>query len=71
MVARESGHINDQRAESLTPLFEAHKSPTLENIVVALFRPAIEAGVTQAGNGGAFARILVSIANSAGDWEQA
>lgn len=71
MVARRSGHINDQRAQSLTLLLEENETPALESIVGALFRPTIEAGITQAGNGGAFARILVSIANSAGEWEQA
>ena len=70
MVARRSGHINDQRAHSLTLLFEEHENPTLESIVEALFRPTIVAGITQAGDGGAFARILVSTANSAGEWEQ-
>ena len=70
MVARRSGHINDQRAHSLTLLFEEHENPTLESIVEALFRPTIVAGISQAGDGGAFARILVSTANSAGEWEQ-
>lgn len=70
MVAHRSGHINDQRAQSLTLLFEEHEVPTLESIVEALFRPTIVAGITQAGDGGGFARILVSTANSANEWEQ-
>jgi len=63
-------HINDQRAQSLTLLFDEHEVPTLESIVEALFRPTIVAGITQAGDGGGFARILVSTANSANEWEQ-
>ena len=70
MVAHRSGHINDQRAQSLTLLFDEHEVPTLESIVEALFRPTIVAGITQAGDGGGFARILVSTANSANEWEQ-
>ena len=67
MVARRSVHINDRRAELLDELFQPEGSLTLENIVEALFRPTIEAGISQANNGGAFARILVSIANSTDD----
>jgi AcrR family transcriptional regulator len=70
MVARRSGHINDQRMRMLADLFDADPNPSLESIVEALFRPTIEAGLSQAGDGGAFARILVSTANSAGEWEQ-
>ena len=70
MVAHRSGHINDQRAQSLTLLFDEHEVPTLESIVEALFRPTIIAGITQAGDGGGFARILVCTANSANEWEQ-
>jgi AcrR family transcriptional regulator len=70
MVARRSEHINGQRMRLLADLFASNNSPSLESIVEALFRPTIEAGISQAGDGGAFARILVSTANSAGDWEQ-
>jgi AcrR family transcriptional regulator len=67
MVARRSGHINDRRAELLDDLFQPQSVLTLENIVEALFRPTIEAGISQANDGGAFARILVTIANSTDD----
>lgn len=70
MVARRSEHINGQRMVMLADLMSAGETPTLECVVEALFRPTIEAGLSQAGDGGAFARILVSTANSAGDWEQ-
>ncbi len=70
MVARRSEHINGQRMRLLAELMDAGADPGLESIVEALFRPTIEAGLSQAGDGGAFARILVSTANSAGDWEQ-
>jgi AcrR family transcriptional regulator len=70
MVARRSGAINGQRARMLDDLLKAHDAPPLESIVEALFRPTLEAGITQAGDGGAFARILVSTANAAGAWEQ-
>ena len=70
MVARRSKSINGQRMHLLTALFEEQKKPTLEAIMEGLFRPTIEAGLSQAGDGGAFARILVSTANSAGEWEQ-
>ncbi len=67
MVARRSGHINDKRAELLDGLFQPQGTLTLENIVEALFRPTIEAGISQANDGGAFARILVTTANSSDD----
>jgi len=70
MVVRRSAHINEQRAHSLALLFEEDQNPMLESIVEALFRPTIVAGINQAGDGGAFARILVSTASSAGEWEQ-
>lgn len=70
MVARRSKSINGQRMHLLRALFEENGPPSLERIMEGLFRPTIEAGLSQAGDGGAFARILVSIANSAGEWEQ-
>lgn len=70
MVARRSDQINTRRAELLDGLFQAQANPALENIVEALFRPTIEAGISQANDGGAFARILVSTANSADRREQ-
>lgn len=70
MVARRSGAINGQRADMLDELLKADGKPTLECVVEALFRPTLEAGITQAGDGGAFARILVSTANAAGAREQ-
>ena len=70
MVARRSEEINGERMRLLAGLFEASEHPSLESIVEALFRPTIEAGLSQAKDGGAFARLLVSTANSAGEWEQ-
>lgn len=67
MIARRSVHINDRRAELLDDLFDPQGALTLEGIVEALFRPTIEAGISQANDGGAFARILVSVANSTDD----
>lgn len=64
MVSRRSAHINDRRAELLETILQASDKPALEQVVEALFRPTIEAGISQADNGGAFARILVSLANS-------
>ena len=71
MVARRSGHINDKRAELLEALFAAEKTPDLESIIEALFRPTIEVGLSMAKDGGGFSRILVSFANSAEQREQA
>ncbi len=65
MVARRSGHINGARARALDDLFAASTQPRLDQIVEALFRPTIETGLSLARDGGSFARILVSIANSA------
>lgn len=65
MVARRSGAINQRRADLLAGLFARGAAPRLEEIVDALFRPTIETGLDLARDGGAFARILVSVANSA------
>lgn len=65
MVARRSGHINTARADMLAALLEAEGPLELRDVVEALFRPTIEAGITLANDGSAFARILVSMANSA------
>lgn len=63
MVARRSTQINEERAERLARL-RAGGLLNLEHIVEALFRPTIEAGIELAEDGGSFARILVSTANS-------
>ncbi len=63
MVARRSGQINAARAERLAQL-RAEGALRLEDIVEALFRPTIETGLELAEDGGGFARILVSMANS-------
>ncbi|UYV36682.1 TetR family transcriptional regulator [Rhodobacteraceae bacterium D3-12] len=63
MVARRSGQINEERAERLAVL-RAAGALHLEEIVEALFRPTIETGIELAEDGGSFARILVSMANS-------
>lgn len=65
LVARRSGQINGERAVVLDRLLNAAMPPSLEQIVEALFRPTIEAGLDLARDGGAFARVLVSVANSA------
>jgi len=65
MVERRSVSINERRSDNLARLFVVGKSPALEQIVDALFRPTIETGLDLARDGGAFARILVSFANSA------
>ncbi|WP_299349450.1 TetR/AcrR family transcriptional regulator [uncultured Shimia sp.] len=70
MVARRSSSINDDRAELLDRLFEKSSHPDLEDIVEALFRPTIEAGRTSTNNAGPYARILASVANSAGARDQ-
>lgn len=63
MVERRSGQINRARADMLDTL--RRRGPLqLEEIVEALFRPTIETGIELAEDGGAFARILVSMANS-------
>jgi len=63
VVARRSGQINEARAENLEKL-RAEGTLRLEDIVEALFRPTIEAGIELAEDGGSFSRILVSLANS-------
>lgn len=70
MVARRSGHINNKRAKLLDGLFVDSTTPSLEDIVTALFRPTIETGLSMAKDGGSFSRILVSFANSAAPREQ-
>ena len=63
MVERRSGQINSARADKLAAL-RAAGPLRLEEIVEALFRPTIETGLELAEDGGGFARILVSMANS-------
>lgn len=63
MVERRSGQINQARAALLDGL-RARGALKLEEIVEALFRPTIETGLELAEDGGGFARILVSMANS-------
>lgn len=63
MVARRSGQINEARAALLEGL-RARAPMRLEEVVEALFRPTIETGIELAEDGGGFARILVSMANS-------
>lgn len=70
MVARRSGQINERRAVLVEALFAQEMPPRLEQIVEALFRPTIETGLDLARDGGAFARILVSFANSADPRDQ-
>ncbi|MFC3614336.1 TetR/AcrR family transcriptional regulator [Lutimaribacter marinistellae] len=70
VVARRSDQINGARARRLKEL-RGSAAPRLEAIVDALFRPTIEAGLDQARDGGAYARILVSFANSADPRDQA
>ena len=70
MVARRSRLINDNRSDQLDALFEVNAMPALEDIVEALFRPTIEAGRSIENNAGPFARILASVANSAGVRDQ-
>lgn len=69
LVARRSAQINGRRAVLLDALF-ATGAPDLEQIVEALFRPTIETGLDLARDGGAFARILVSAANSSDPRDQ-
>jgi len=70
MVARRTGQINQRRAALVEALFARAQAPQLEQIVEALFRPTIETGLDMARDGGAFARILVSFANSADPRDQ-
>lgn len=68
VVARRAGQINSMRAEMLDALLSASPSPSLEDVIEALFRPTIAVGH---GYPNGFARILVSIANSAEPRDQA
>ncbi len=70
MVSRRSKQINETRAMLLDQILQQAQRPDLEPIVEALFRPTIEAGLSQASDGGAFAQILVTTANSATEREQ-
>ncbi len=70
LVARRSAQINGHRGALLDDLFAGDVPPTLEAIVEALFRPTIQTGLDLAQDGGAFARILVSFANSADPQDQ-
>jgi len=70
MVARRSGHINNERARLLDALFTGDAMPALEEVVAALFRPTIETGLSMAKDGDGFSRVLVSLANSAEPREQ-
>ena len=70
VVARRSGVINGARAALLEDLLDMGRDPSLEQIVEALFRPTIETGLSLARDGGAFARILVSVANSSAPRDQ-
>ncbi|WP_206021068.1 TetR/AcrR family transcriptional regulator [Antarcticimicrobium luteum] len=70
MVARRSDQINERRAALVAALFAHSDPPRLDQIVEALFRPTIETGLDLARDGGAFARILVSFANSADPRDQ-
>lgn len=71
MVARRAAAINDTRAALLEALFDTSPSPCLEDIVESLFRPTIEEGRDSERDMGPYARILASVANSAGDRDQA
>ncbi len=71
VVARRSTQINERRAALVDQLFAPGRSPRLCDVVEALFRPTIETGIELASDGGAFARILVSMANSADPTDQA
>lgn len=70
MIERRSTGINGRRADLLAGLFAQTNQPQLADIVDALFRPTIETGLDLARDGGAFARILVSFANSADPRDQ-
>jgi len=65
VVARRSGEINRQREQRLDALFKHSENPALEDITDALLRPTIEVGHRLAHSTNDFAKILVSIANSA------
>jgi AcrR family transcriptional regulator len=65
VVARRSQEINQLREKRLAALFEESNSPVLEDIADVLLRPTIEVGHRLAHSANDFARILVTIANSA------
>ncbi len=65
VVARRSQEINRRREKRLAALFKAPQTPALEDITDALLRPTIEVGHRLAHSTNDFARILVTIANSA------
>ncbi len=71
VIVRRAGHINTQREHMLADLFSCGQLPRTEQVVAALFRPTIESGLSMARDGGGFARILVMLANSTGEREQA
>ena len=66
IVARRSGEINNRRTEMLNAVMQS-QSPSLEAVMDALLRPTVEAGISQAENGGAFVRILAAFSSSAED----
>ncbi len=70
MAARQADAINNARGDLLDRVL-AERVPRLEDLVEALFRPTIEKGQAIAMQGGGFARILVSIANSTDPRDQA
>ncbi|WP_222434990.1 TetR/AcrR family transcriptional regulator [Falsiphaeobacter marinintestinus] len=70
LVARRSEQINGHRIALLDRLLSGPGQPDLEQIVEALFRPTIETGLDLARDGGAFARLLVSFANSSDPRDQ-
>lgn len=61
VVARRTEEINGARAEMLDTLFVVCGTPQLEDVMDALFRPAILAGRD---DGRGFSRIVAAIANS-------
>lgn len=71
MIKRRSAHINGARADLLRSLMDRAQKPTLAEIIEALFRPTIVAGLSLAQDGSSFSRILVSFANSAEPADQA
>ena len=71
VIVRRAGHINTRRERMLADLFSSGKRVRTEQVVAALFRPTIESGLSMARDGGGFARILVMLANSTGEREQA
>lgn len=71
MASRRSAEINGTRSALLAKLFADATQPALEPVVEALFRPIITSGLEMADQGGGFARILVSLANSTDPRDQA